>query len=105
MVVEVNWKYDPFNYQFVILSSILLIPKLLCMWDSSGLQDGQAIVTFDTSYHVSQVADAGAGGEDAAGSDAAAGGTGGEPVGGEADAGSAGGDAAGGAADGGASAE
>jgi len=29
-------------------------------WDSSDLQDGQAIITFDTSYHVSQVADAGA---------------------------------------------
>nr|BAR34103.1 GGDEF domain protein [uncultured Mediterranean phage uvMED] len=29
-------------------------------WDSSDLQDAQAIITFDTSYHVSQVADAGA---------------------------------------------
>ena len=27
--------------EFVILSSNLLIPKLLCMWDSSDLQDGE----------------------------------------------------------------
>ena len=46
-----------------------------------------------------EVADAGAGGEDATGSDAAVGGTGGEPVEEEADADSAGGTDAGGTAD------